>query len=122
MAIELQLEPEIASRLTAQSATQDRSMLEVTLANFCQRWQIAEFYLFGSVLRDNFCSDSDIDVMVKFTPDAQWGFEFAAIKRELEELFGREVDLLTKASIEASHNWIRRKEILDTARLIYVAG
>ncbi|MEM9006840.1 MAG: nucleotidyltransferase domain-containing protein [Cyanobacteria bacterium P01_F01_bin.86] len=95
---------------------------EDAIAEFCQRWKVQEFYLFGSVLRNDFHSGSDIDVMVQFAPDAYWGFEIVAMKRELEELFSRKVDLLTKASIEASHNWIRRKEILETARLIYAAG
>ncbi|MGG6262968.1 nucleotidyltransferase family protein [Leptolyngbya sp. AN03gr2] len=95
---------------------------QAEIAQFCQRWKIREFYLFGSVLRDDFRPDSDVDVMVTFAPDAEWGFEFVEIKRELEQLFDRKVDLLTKASIEQSHNWIRRKEILGTAKLIYVAG
>lgn len=120
MSIDLQLEPQIASRLS-QQATPERSPLPNAIVEFCQRWQIEEFYLFGSVLRDDFRPDSDIDVMVKFSPDAHWGFEIVSIKYGLEELFGRKVDLLTKASIEESHNWIRRKEILGTARLIYVA-
>ena len=93
------------------------------LTEWLQRWKIQEFYLFGSVLREDFCQeDSDIDVLVKFSPDATWGFEFVTMQQELEELFGRKVDLLTKASIEKSHNWIRRQEILENARLIYVAG
>lgn len=94
---------------------------QAEIAEFCQRWKICEFYLFGSVLRSDFRPDSDIDVMVTFAADAQWGFEFVQMKRELEALFQRDVDLLTKAAIEASHNWIRRKEILETAKLIYVA-
>jgi predicted nucleotidyltransferase len=121
MTIDRPLEPTIKSRLASQSA-QDISMLEAAIANFCDRWQIVEFYLFGSVLRDDFRPDSDIDVMVKFAPTARWGFEIVDIKQELEALFERKVDLLTKASIEKSENWIRRKEILGTARLIYVAG
>lgn len=90
------------------------------IANFCQRWQVQEFYLFGSVLRDDFRWDSDIDVMVQFASNAHWGFEIVDMKQELEEMFGRKVDLLTKKAIEQSENWIRRKEILETARLIYV--
>lgn len=96
------------------------SLSEAEISEFCQRWKIQEFYLFGSVLRNDFRSDSDIDVMVMFAADAQWGFEFVQIKRELEKMFQRDVDLLTKTSIEESHNWIRRKEILGTAKLVYV--
>lgn len=96
-------------------------LAHTSLEQFCQRWQVQELYLFGSVLRDDFRADSDIDVMISFKPAAKWGFEIVQIKRELELLFERKVDLLTKASIEQSHNWLRRQDILSTARLIYVA-
>lgn len=91
------------------------------LKRFCQQWKIAELYFFGSVLREDFRSDSNIDVMVSFEADAPWGLlEFVRMKRELQTLLGREVDLVTKNSIEESHNWIRRQEILDTAQRMYV--
>ena len=93
---------------------------QAAIADFCQRWKIQEFYLFGSVVRHDFRPDSDIDVMVQFEPDARWGFEIVDMKQELEKIFGLKVDLLTKKSIEQSENWIRRKEILETARLVYV--
>jgi uncharacterized protein len=92
---------------------------EVAIAQFCQRWKIQEFYLFGSILWQDFHSDSDIDVMVQFLPDARWGFEIVDMKQELEEIFNRKVDFLTKKAIEQSENWIRRKEILETTRLVY---
>jgi predicted nucleotidyltransferase len=80
-------------------------------------------YLFGSVLREDFRPDSDIDVLVSFQDSVSWGLlEFSRMKRELENLLGRKVDLLTKKSIEQSHNWIRQREILETAQVIYVAG
>jgi predicted nucleotidyltransferase len=95
---------------------------EQAIAEFCQRWQIKEFYVFGSVLREDFRPNSDIDVMVSFEADAPWGLlEFVRMKRELETLLGREVDLVTKKSIEQSHNWIRRQEILGTAQVVYVS-
>ncbi len=89
------------------------------LVNFCQRWKVEEFYLFGSVLRKDFNLNSDVDVMVQFSPDAHWGFEIVEMKQELEKIFQRKVDLLTKKSIEQSNNWIRKQEILGTAKLIY---
>ncbi|MEL6816413.1 MAG: nucleotidyltransferase domain-containing protein [Cyanobacteria bacterium J06598_3] len=92
------------------------------IADFCDRWKINEFYLFGSILRHDFHADSDVDVMVKFFPNPGWGFEIVDMKEELEALFKRKVDFMTKASIEQSHNQIRRREILGTARLIYVSG
>jgi uncharacterized protein len=92
------------------------------LAAFCQQWKINELYFFGSVLRDDFRSDSDVDIMVSFEPDAVWGLlELVRMKRELETLLGREVDLVTKKSIEQSQNWIRQQEILGTAQIVYVA-
>ena len=93
---------------------------EAAIAQFCQQWQIREFYVFGSVLREDFRPDSDIDVMVSFQANAPWGLlELVRMKRELETIVGREVDLVTKQSIEQSENWIRRQEILSTARVIY---
>ncbi len=78
---------------------------------------------FGSVLREDFRPDSDIDVMVSFEDNSTWGIlELVRMKRELQTLLGREVDLLTKKSIEQSHNWIRQQEILGTAQVVYVAG
>lgn len=89
------------------------------IEEFCQRWKVKEFYLFGSVLRDDFNEQSDIDVMVQFFPNPGWGLEFVTMKYELEEIFSCKVDLVTKKSIERSHNWIRREDILSTAKLIY---
>ncbi|MDX2096211.1 MAG: nucleotidyltransferase family protein [Leptolyngbyaceae cyanobacterium bins.59] len=93
------------------------------LAAFCQKWKIKEMSFFGSVLREDFRSDSDIDIIVNFEDNSTWGIlELVRMKRELKTLLGREVDLITKKSIEQSHNWIRRQEILGTAQIVYVAG
>lgn len=90
------------------------------IAELCDRWQITEFALFGSVLRDDFRPDSDIDVLVSFAPTAQRGLtETLKIRDELEALFGRPVDLLVKAAIERSDNWLRRQNILNSAQVIY---
>ncbi|MGD1864980.1 MAG: nucleotidyltransferase family protein [Phormidesmis sp.] len=91
------------------------------IADICNRWKIEEFYLFGSILRSDFHDDSDVDIMVTFSPEAHWGWEIVDIKDELEALFDRKVDFMTKAAIEESHNWIRRKEILGSAELVYVS-
>ncbi|MGD1908116.1 MAG: nucleotidyltransferase family protein [Leptolyngbyaceae cyanobacterium] len=90
------------------------------LATFCDRWHIQEFALFGSVLRDDFHPDSDIDVLVTFNLDAKRGLlTQARIKHELEDKLGRKVDLVNKEAVKASPNWIRRQEILSTAQVIY---
>lgn len=91
------------------------------IERFCQKWNLTEFALFGSVLRDDFRpKDSDIDVMVEFYPDAIptfWGLD--QMEDELKVLFGREVDVITRFSIETSRNYLRRNEILSSARMIY---
>src|ERR687886_666461 len=87
-----------------------------TLAAFCRHWQIERLELFGSVLRDDFRPDSDIDVLVTFGPEVHPGlFAYACMEEELSGLVGRKVDLLTRRSVECSENWIRRREILSSA-------
>ena len=89
---------------------------------FCQRWQIVELSLFGSVLGNDFRPDSDIDLLISYAPEARKGLlTKARMKHELEDLCGREVDLVTKKSIEESRNPMRRDEILGSAQVIYVA-
>lgn len=93
---------------------------EAELAAFCQRWQIAELSLFGSALRADFRDDSDIDLLATFAPDARWSLiDHGAMEQELAELLGREVDLLTRRSVERSDNWIRRRNILESAAVVY---
>ncbi|MEM9447295.1 MAG: nucleotidyltransferase domain-containing protein [Cyanobacteria bacterium P01_E01_bin.6] len=92
------------------------------LEEFCQRWDIAELSLFGSVLRNDFRSDSDIDILISYFPGKGKGLlALVRIKNELETLSGREVDVMTKQSIEQSRNELRRREILGKAQVIYVA-
>jgi len=90
------------------------------LAGFCRKWQITELALFGSVLRDDFGPDSDIDVLVRFAPDARHSlFDLVRMEDELRDLFGREVDLVERGTIEASRNYLRRKAILGSAEAVY---
>lgn len=89
------------------------------IADFCRRWRIDEFALFGSVLRDDFRPDSDVDVLVTFAPDAGWSlFDHVRMQDELAEMFGREVDLVSRRGLERSANWIRREEIVTTAQRV----
>ena len=91
------------------------------IAAFCDRWKITEFALFGSILRDDFRPDSDVDVLVTFAPDATWGlFAVVQMQQELEAIVGRDVDFVERNAIERSHNWLRRKEILGSAKTFYV--
>ncbi len=92
------------------------------IQDFCERWQVTSFELFGSVLREDFRPDSDIDVPVTFAPDSRISLlDMAQMAIELDEMFGRHVDLVERGSIEDSYNPIRRKKILTTAKEIYRA-
>ncbi len=89
------------------------------IPTFCDRWQVAEFALFGSVLRDDFRPDSDIDVMVQFHPEAHPTlFDLVAMEDDLKILFQRGVDLVTRKGIETSRNYRRRQAILSSAQVI----
>ncbi|MBI3610900.1 MAG: nucleotidyltransferase family protein [Nitrospirae bacterium] len=93
------------------------------IADFCCKWKIAEFALFGSVLRNDFRPDSDVDVLVAFKPDAEWSLlDHVKMEEELAAILNRKVDLVSRRAIECSENWIRRKAILETAESFYVAG
>lgn len=92
------------------------------IADFCERWQVAELALFGSVLRNDFGPDSDVDVMVSFDEDAKRTlFDMGYMEEELEAMFGRRVDLVSKRGIETSRNYLRREVILESAEVIYGA-
>jgi len=92
------------------------------IAEFCDRWKITELALFGSVLRDDFRPDSDVDVLVTFAPEAEWSlFDHVTMEEELSSILNRKVDLVSRRGIERSRNWIRRKAILEAAEPFYVA-
>jgi len=92
------------------------------LADFCQRWKVRELDFFGSVLREDFRPDSDVDVLISFAPEAAWGLlDHLQMEAELSALLGRKVELVSRRAIERSPNWIRRRAILDSAKPYYVA-
>ena len=91
------------------------------IRTFCKRWKIQELALFGSVLGDDFGPESDIDLLVSFDDDADWSLlEHVQMQLELQELLGRDVDLVNKRALKQSENWIRREEILQTASPIFL--
>lgn len=93
------------------------------IAQFCDRWQVIEFALFGSVLRDDFRLDSDIDVMGQFCPEAHPTFRsLDQMEAELKTIFHRDIDLITRQGVETSHNYLRRQAILAAAQVIYATG
>ena len=108
--LQLKLEDQVRKRL---NATPEQ------IAVICQRWKIVEFALFGSILREDFRSDSDVDVLVTFEANDGWSlFDVMNLQRELEEIVGRRVDLLEKRDLK---NPFRRSEILKTHQVIYAS-
>jgi predicted nucleotidyltransferase len=92
------------------------------IAAFCRKWKITELALFGSVLREDFRPDSDVDVLVTFAPDHRWTFfDLVHMEEELSAILGRRVDLVEREAIERSPNYIRRKAILSSFEPVYVA-
>ncbi len=92
------------------------------IAQLCAEWKISELSLFGSVLREDFNSKSDIDVLVTYDRDADWGlFDHQRLEQELSALFGRRVDLVSRRGLERSRNQLRRQAILQSAESIYVS-
>lgn len=90
------------------------------LAAFCERWQITELALFGSVLRDDFGPESDVDVLVSFEPRVPHTLlDIVRMQEELSGILGRKVDLIERAAVEKSRNYIRRKAILQSAETIH---
>lgn len=85
---------------------------------FCRKWKVRELSLFGSVLREDFAPGSDVDILVSFEPGSFWGFEIFDMQDELEAIFQRRVDLVTK---EGLRNPFRRSEILSTRQVVYAA-
>ena len=93
----------------------DRARLD----DFCRKWRVAELSFFGSVLRDDFRPDSDVDVLVSFEPDAGWTLlDLVSMQREIAEVLGRPVDLVEEAALR---NPYRRSAILKSKQVVYAA-
>jgi hypothetical protein len=86
---------------------------------FCRKWKVVEMALFGSVLREDFRPDSDVDVLVTFAPNDGWSlWDLIDMRDELREILGRQIDLVEERSLV---NPFRRRSILRTKRVIYAA-
>jgi predicted nucleotidyltransferase len=93
------------------------------IEEYCRKWKIKEFALFGSVLREDFRPDSDVDVLVTFEQDTDITFDnLVEMQEEIEKIFGRKVDLIERKLVERSENYIRRRHILQSLEPVYVAG
>jgi uncharacterized protein len=89
----------------------------------CRKYGVEALWVFGSVLRDDFGPDSDVDFLVRFkNNDAGfWLSKFTDLEAELSKLLGREVDVVDRGGVEQSENYLRRRHILTSARAIYAA-
>ena len=89
------------------------------IAAFCRKWKITELAFFGSVLREDFRPDSDVDVLVTFADDAPWSlFDIVTMQDELKDMFGRDVDIVEKGAIR---NPFRRHHIFRHNEVIYAS-
>ena len=89
------------------------------LAEVCHRWMICELSLFGSALRSDFRPDSDVDLLVVFSPFAPWSMlDLVDLQEELGRLVGHQVDLVEESSLR---NPFRRHAILATREVVYAA-
>lgn len=92
------------------------------IREFCGRWGISELAFFGSVLREDFRAESDVDVLVRFAPGTRRSFaDMEDIKDELRAILGRDVDLVERGLVERSENYIRRRHIVSNLEQAYVA-
>ena len=85
--------------------------------DFCRKWKIRRFSLFGSVLREDFRPESDVDILITFSDDAEWSlWDWIEMTDQLKTLFGRDVDVVEESGLK---NPFRRHEILKTRQEIY---
>jgi hypothetical protein len=91
---------------------------EPAVADFCRRNHVRRLSLFGSVLREDFGEDSDVDVLVEFEPGHAPGFAFFGMELELEQILGRKVDLNTPRTLSRHF----RERVEAEAEPVYVAG
>ncbi|HAC62712.1 MAG TPA: DNA polymerase subunit beta [Cyanothece sp. UBA12306] len=112
----------LTNNLTQSEIYQRLQVNSEKLEQFCQSNLIAELAVFGSILRDDFSYNSDVDVLISYLPSAPRGLlEKVQLKEKLEHLFHRPVDLISKTSIENSYNWIKRNNILNYSEVLYRA-
>lgn len=98
------------------------SIPEEKIVAFCERWSIVEFAFFGSVLRDDFGPNSDIDVLVNFRSGTSYSISsILSMEKELSGILGREIDLVFRPDVEQSRNYLRREAVLKSAEVFYEA-
>ena len=89
------------------------------LRDFCRKWKIRELCVFGSILREDFRPDSDVDFLADFDDAAEWDmFDHMDMEEELAAIVGRRVDIVSRPAVERSRNRFRKKHILSTAETV----
>ena len=89
-------------------------------AALCQRRSVTKLALFGSMLRDDFGPDSEVDVLAEFGKEARHTlFDMGRMEEELKDIFRRDVDLVDWRGVERSPNYLRREAILQPAEIVY---
>jgi hypothetical protein len=90
------------------------------IRDFCIRWNIDEFALFGSAIRSDFHPESDIDILLTYKPGTRLTLDaLLTMGDELEAIFGRSVDVIDRETLERSLNHLRREAILSSAQVLY---
>jgi hypothetical protein len=105
---------------SGRSGILDRMTLDLPgerIAELCERYGITELSVFGSVARGDDTPQSDVDLLYVLSPDARLGWEIVDLRDNLEEMFGRRVDLVPKSGLK----WLIRDRVLAEARVIYAA-
>ena len=87
---------------------------------FCRKWRVTELTAFGSIVRDDFGPNSDIDFIIEWEKDAPWDLcDYMDQVEELQRHFGRKVDLLSRFALEHDANWLFRKYVLSSTEPVY---
>ena len=114
-----------ADTLTRRSAAPMSARIPLdypAIAAFCRRWGLSELALFGSVLRDDFRPDSDVDVLVTFVRGVRPLLDdLLSMQDELAALFARSVDLLERQALERDRNYLLRRHVFEHLEAVYVA-
>jgi hypothetical protein len=101
----------------------DVDLAPAAICEFCRKWKVKELSLFGSILRDDFRPDSDVDFLyVRDVDDEDWDvLDYMEMIQELEQIVGRKVDLLSREVVESDHNWLFRRSVLSKTENLYAA-
>lgn len=117
--LKTEMETEKKEQAFPEGAISESKLTDDKIEDFCRRWEVTELALFGSVLREDFGPDSDVDVLISFTRDAGWSLlDWIEMIEELKVIFGREVDLVERRALR---NPFRRHAILPNREVIYRA-